>query len=493
LLEADSILMVCNRSQEQAFAAFGRALGISGFPSLDNEGDTLSLRDAHGAVVHAVAYSAAWYGGNWKSGGGWSLELIDHRLPCLEAGNWGASIDPAGGTPGRKNSIEGVRTDSIPPVLLRTYMRDSITLTAVFSKTLDSISASDTSLYTMTAGIGKPLRAVPLPPLFREVDLLLPQALPTGTVYLLQLASPRDCTGNRDPAMQEAKAGRAAPPAPGTICINEILFNPKPAGSDFVELFHRGDTPVDLSALFLANLNDLGQIASLQPCTDRHWFLYPGEYVVLTADSTAVLRDYQVALPSRVLEPGQLPSYPDDEGTVVVTDIRGTPIDICAYSEKMQYPLLSGTDGVALERIDPDAPSSDPANWFSAPASRGYATPTAQNGQFRKTPATGTMILAEPRVFSPDMDGFDDQLTVHYRFPAPGYACTITVFDEALRPVRRLVRNQSCGVEGLFRWDGLGDRQQRMPAGLYYIVSECFNLQGGKVNYRQAIALAYRQ
>jgi hypothetical protein len=178
---------------------------------------------------------------------------------------------------------------------------------------------------------------------------------------------------------------------------------------------------------------------------------------------------------------------------VVLADISGTVVDQCSYTEKMHYALLSGRDGVALERIDPDAPSSDPANWFSAPASRGYGTPTIQNGQFKKPQGSAAMIRAEPTVFSPDLDGFDDQLTLRYRFPGPGYTCSITVFDQALRPVRELVRNQSCGVEGAFRWDGLGDRQERLPAGIYYILSECFTLQGRTTTHRQAVAIAYRQ
>ena len=377
LLEADSFLVICARSQEQAFAAFGKTIGISGFPALGNDGDTLALRDAAGAVVHAVGYSATWYGGNWKGNGGWSLELIDHRRPCLGAANWAASIDPAGGTPGRKNSIEGIRPDSLPPLLLRTYMRDSITLTAVYSESLDSLSAADAALYALTGGIGRPMQAIVRSPLFHEVDLLLPRAPTTGAEYLLKALSPPDCAGNRYPAAQEAKAGRPFPPAPGMIRINEILFNPVPGGSDYVELYHRGSSPVDLSALYLANRNQQGLVTSLLPCAEAHWFLYPGEYVVLTADTSSVNRDYNVESPSQLKELGQFPTFSDDAGTVVITDNRGTVVDQFSYTDKMHYALLSNKEGVSLERIDPEAQAT---RWAVAPLSRVLACEWIESG-----------------------------------------------------------------------------------------------------------------
>lgn len=493
VLASDSFLVVCARSQEPAFAARGRAVGLSGFPSLDNTGDTLSLRDAQGTTMHAVAYTLSWYGHSWKNNGGWSLELIDHQLPCLESGNWGASTDPSGGTPGRKNSIEGIGSDTIPPILLRTYMRDSITLTAVFSETLDSLKAADAGLYALTDGIGTAVLAMPRPPLFREVELRLSAAPALGGVFLLRANGIADCAGNRVAEVMEAHAGRPTAPSPGIVCINEILFNPWPGGSDYVELYHRGPSPIDLAAVYLANRTDQGLITSLQPCADRQYFLYPGEYIVLTTDTSSVRRDYPDANPSLLLEMAQLPSYPDDAGTVVLSGISGLVLDQCSYTEKMHYALLTSRDGVALERIDPDAPASDPTNWFSAPASHGYGTPTYRNGQYRKPQASGTTMRASPTVFSPDLDGQDDQLALHYQFPAPGYTCSIMVYDQALRLVRQLVRNQSCAVEGVFRWDGLGDRQQQLPAGIYYIVSECFTLQGRTTTHRQAVAITYRQ
>ncbi len=51
---------------------------------------------------------------------------------------------------------------------------------------------------------------------------------------------------------------------PRAVVINEILFNPKPGGADYVELYNRSDSPVDLRHLFLANRNSSGQYGLLK-------------------------------------------------------------------------------------------------------------------------------------------------------------------------------------------------------------------------------------
>jgi len=38
--------------------------------------------------------------------GGWTFEMIDTKNPCSGISNWKASIDPAVGMHGRKNSVD---------------------------------------------------------------------------------------------------------------------------------------------------------------------------------------------------------------------------------------------------------------------------------------------------------------------------------------------------------------------------------------------------
>src|SRR5205823_11968605 len=111
----DSFVIVCTGSAVAAMSPFGTTISVTSFPSLDNDRDELFLRAANGLTIHAVAYSSSWYQNELKKDGGWTLEMIDLKSPCAGSSNWKASVDPQGGTPGKKNSIDGVNDDQAAP------------------------------------------------------------------------------------------------------------------------------------------------------------------------------------------------------------------------------------------------------------------------------------------------------------------------------------------------------------------------------------------
>lgn len=85
-------------------------LGLrGGWPSLndadgaDGIADVVRLASGDGTPCDAVPYAAAWT----ERGG--SVERLAADLPSASRGSWGESLDPAGGTPGRPNSLQAPR------------------------------------------------------------------------------------------------------------------------------------------------------------------------------------------------------------------------------------------------------------------------------------------------------------------------------------------------------------------------------------------------
>ena len=76
------------------------ALGVTSFPSLNNAGDTVLLKDPYNQQLDLVVYTDDWYKDDVKQDGGYSLELINLNDPCSDENNWIASTDATGGTPG---------------------------------------------------------------------------------------------------------------------------------------------------------------------------------------------------------------------------------------------------------------------------------------------------------------------------------------------------------------------------------------------------------
>ncbi len=73
---------------------------LADWPTLNDEGDTLYLCDSLGTPWDAVPYLEAWGGSATRS-----LERVSPTKPARYAWNWQPCRDPAGGTPGARNSV----------------------------------------------------------------------------------------------------------------------------------------------------------------------------------------------------------------------------------------------------------------------------------------------------------------------------------------------------------------------------------------------------
>jgi hypothetical protein len=489
----DSQLVVCARTQAAELQRFSRTVGVASFPSLDNEGETLVLSAPDGRTIHAIPYRKEWFGNPLKSEGGWSLEMVDPGLPCTGTGNWTASQSPMGGTPGRRNSVDARMSDRAPPGPMHAYSADSLTLVLCMDESVDSIVAAIPLRYRSLDGLGRVALARPLPPMFDRIALTLETPMREAVVYRLEVSGQLDCKGNTMVAPIVLRTGRSGPVRPGQLRINELLFDPKPEGSDHVELLNLGPGIIDASTLYLANRSGSGPTANLRKCSPYPKAILPGDHPTFTADSAATARQYRIQRPDMLFRMESLPPYPDDAGTVVVLDANGRECDAFPYRADYHFPLLADREGVALERIDPARPANDRSNWHSAGTDAGYATPTARNSQY----AVGDTLLGwvgvSPATLSPDMDGFEDVLSVRYRFPNEGWTASVIIADAAGRPQRHLARNALCGTEGGFQWDGLDDGRNRLRTGIYYLVFEALDIRGRRRIWRKTVALAYRR
>jgi len=278
----------------------------------------------------------------------------------------------------------------------------------------------------------------------------------------------------------------------GDIVINEILFHPKPNSTDYIELYNNSNKPVDISRLYIANRNSSGAISSMKKISDTAYYMPPKSYAVITEDIYALQRDYLVKDIRSVISIPSLPSYPYNEGTVVIANAQKAVIDEVHYNEDWHFALLKNVEGVSLERIDPKKESQDKTNWHSAAASAGYGTPGYQNSQYYHTTDNDITLTVTPKVFSPDNDGYNDIATIQYQMTEPGYMATITIFDATGRPVRYLAKNNLLSISGSYIWDGLDEKGQKLPSGTYIIYTELFNLQGNKKQFKNAVILARR-
>lgn len=491
ILPAGGYVIVCTASAVAAMSAIGPTISVTSFPSLNNDADRIYLRSSQGVIIHSVNYYDAWYKNELKKDGGWTLEMIDTKNPCTGINNWKASTDIKGGSPAAKNSVDAVNADVVAPKLLRAYTPDPTHITLVFDEPVDSTSAATAMGYSLSDGISI-TNALPLSVSFDRVSLTLSAPLTANKIYTLTANSVTDCSGNAIGRSKTARVGLTAHADSFDIVVNEILFNPKPNGTDYVEFFNRSKKILNLKNAYIANRNTAGAVSSIAQFTAEDYLFFPGDYIVVTEDPSLIKRDHVANDGNAFLQIKTMPSFNDDGGNAILLNEQGIVIDEVKYSAKWHFALISNEEDVALERINPDAASVQ-SNFHSAASSVGYGTPTYKNSQNRIDLDVQGSISITPSIVSPDNDGIDDFATIQYSFPEPGYVANITVFDAAGRPVRYLERNALSGVKGYYRWDGLGEKMQKLPVGIYIIYTEIFNLQGKTKKFKNTIVVARRK
>jgi hypothetical protein len=484
----DSFIILTSTSNAVRFTGFNHVFGISGFPSLGNTEDELVLRDQLGRVIHAIQYNDSWYRDNVKRNGGWSLEMIDVNNPCSGAENWRASNHPSGGTPGRINSIKSTNRDRKKPDLIQSHLVAPNQLRLRFSETLDTISLLNPFNYRIQS-LETPQSVALLAPFYNSVVLTYAQNFSDERVYRIIVDGIFDCSQNSISNLDYSDFAIPHEPTMGNVILNEILFDPRGSGADYVELYNPTNRAYDLSFLYLANASDDDQIRDFFQIAPHGYTLMPNDYVVLTDNAANIAQEYHVKFPLKVIEM-RMPSYPNSSGRCIIMNQAGDRYEQLNYTDRWHFRLLDNRDGVALERIKPSLPVNEISNWTSAAASAGFGTPTYRNSQFMGQARAEGSLTVFPENFSPDNDGYNDVVSFTYEVGEPGFTGNMRIFDSNGRLVAEPMRGQILGVNGTVIWDGIDNQNKKASIGIYTVWFEYFNLTGEVFRTKKAFVLA---
>lgn len=487
-------IILCDVDDTLEFSSFGQMLGLSSLPILNNSGQSVYLKDSSSLVISHLCYDISWYQDEYKSEGGWSLEQIDPHYPCSGKSNWLASKASEGGSPGKVNSIFSSNPDFLAPKLSKAIILGDSILEVSFNESYNRMLACSIDLYRLDHSFPAPYLVEFIEPDFKSLKLYFYKSFENNVLYTLTVKEGfSDCAGNTTLEDDYIMFGLPVESDSLSIVINEILFNPRPNGVDFLELFNRSSKIIDLSDLMIASrdLNSL-KLKSITPLSNSSQLILPGEYLAFCTDIDDILIQYPFAREENLLNLSVMPSYPNDNGRAVLLDKGLHIIDEMVYSEKMHFPLLVSVEGVSLERLNPDKSSMDETNWHSASESIGFATPGQENSQHLTDIEITDPVYVEPEIFSPDNDGHDDLSSLHYAFTEPGYVANVIVFDALGHRIRILANNELLGTSGNFVWDGRNSGGELMGRGIYVFLMEVFNLKGNIKVYKKTCVLAAR-
>ncbi len=461
------------------FFAVSVPLFVEPFSTLHNTTpDAVVLFDSRGVVMDSVWYTPAWGGANGKS-----LERVDYNLSSTDSANWRSSSP----TPGIENNVARKDFDLAITNGSAKVSENSLTLAATVRNSgrraaigfnlrfyYDAVGDSTVSamklVHTANGGFLAPSDSMIVQfnwqttakgkiPLICVVDFPGDQRISNNTIFFSGM--------NKF--------------LPQSVVINEIMYEPLAANSEFIELFNQSVDTINVQGWKIMDTpSSSGNRTEIQ-FPNESLLLFPNHFFVVAADSSLfaqypILKSSTGGLTLVTHKDLSLNNSGDD---VVLADQTNTTIDSVRYSPSWHNPSLNTpTAGRSLERINPSFGSNDKRNWSTSVALSG-ATPLQINSIFTKSIPAGAGLSLSPNPFSPDNDGFEDILAITYSLPSTASMIRVRFFDVQGRLVRTLANNEPVASSGTLLWNGLDDNNRRVRIGMYIILFEALDAAGG--------------
>jgi hypothetical protein len=445
---------------------WGNGSGIWGdgpeenFPAVEVK---LSLTNSAGTVTLIdPQQNSSNFSWNKDAGDGVSWERIS---PSGEdsISNWGFCIFSKGSTPGEANSITPVPNDlSITPFDLSTEPaspgeNENFKL-KVNVRNSGTSSSNENFLYFFcdydfdgsleeNESLGTPVYIPPIP-VNQDLTFSKELSFPKG-VYRLYVQIGKDDKEYNNQTFINIRVGQTLP----EIVINEFLCSPGDNQPEWIELYNRTATPINLKNWHL------GDSAGQSLITNEDLNLFPGEYLILTENRSLFLSSYPEAN-CNVIEPLSWHILNNSGDKIVLKDSLGFTID------ELSYTAEADIKGFSQERVSSEKVSSDQNNWWRSVDPKG-STPCRKNSLFDSYSLDQAKLDINPNPFSPDGDGFEDQTGISFDIPFKS-ELTLKIYDVRGRLVRTLM-DKVPQVSGEIFWDGKDNNGNIVKAGIYIL------------------------
>jgi hypothetical protein len=233
-----------------------------------------------------------------------------------------------------------------------------------------------------------------------------------------------------------------------------------------------------------------GRINGMSDEQDLSYLLFPDEYAVITDNYHTFRSSWPDVDPARILSRSDLPALTNADTFLYLLTKSADTIDAAAYSPDWQYPYLTDSRGVSLERIDVAGSGLLRSNWFSASSAGMTVTPGTGNSGHASDSQSGSgyFDLVKPVGFYESSIEPAD-ITVRFDFDSPGWFARLVVCNPAGQVVRELQPFSLMGGSGILRWDGLDNQSRPVPDGIYIILAEYRHPSGRMGRWKKACAV----
>ncbi|MFC2086279.1 lamin tail domain-containing protein, partial [Bacteroidota bacterium] len=373
-LNPNSHLILCSSSADSSLQFFGQTHAFSGFSTLSNTADQISIIDTSGNVIDGISYKTSWYHDEDKVGGGWSIERIDPNNLCGDINNWTASIDLKGGTPGQINSVFDENIDTYSPEFEDLYIIKNNIIGLEFNEPLSSEKATNVVHYFINENIGFPDSILFNEDNIMQVKIYFSNELIINKEYLISIENLEDLCGNKIENIVESIVLNY--PESYDIVFNELMINPDSTvglpDAEFIEIYNNSFYNYSLSNWQLSVGDELIEL----PLTN----LNSNEYLVLSSDASEFAKHKS----NSIIEM-DLPGLNNTEEILVLYNDAMKIMSAIKYSKDWYQDEEKAKGGYSLELIDPSNPIGILNNWRASINQNG-GTPGIQNSILAENP-----------------------------------------------------------------------------------------------------------
>ena len=257
----------------------------------------------------------------------------------------------------------------------------------------------------------------------------------------------------------ESEEPRTIDQAGKEVFINEIMFNPGPDQSEWIELYNGGSNEIDLAGWSLR----LDHVERSRLISTGGVSIEGQGYLVIAHD-IGLFRKTHPAFDGSVVEAmGGWERLRNSGARVLLMDASGSIIRDVAYDGE------SNPDpGRSLELVNPNF---DPQVWGPSAAAPG-GTPGQRNSLYATRIPDGVSLHVSNNPFSPDGDNHEDICLVTVDLPASHGILHAMVFDISGRFLKTLIDQTTVASRHVFTWDGTDQHGRRLPVGPYILYVE---------------------
>jgi len=270
------------------------------------------------------------------------------------------------------------------------------------------------------------------------------------------------------------------------VVLTEVMFDP--LGSEdtdeFIEIFNLNQKDV-------VNLTGwcIGDGTGMDPIIDagKGFFLQPNQYaVILDPDYFMYSTTYKSLIPADalILTVGGTTlgsSGLSNARSETITLINNLGQIVCQYSYSVGNTPGFSDEKINLAGLDIASNWSDSEVLFGTPGWKNSIEPSIREEQAK--------LYVKPNPFSPNADGYDDELVISSYSPCKGAYNTLRIYDLCGRLIRNLMPVDQIEPESHTVWDGKDNSRQKAKTGIYIIILESLDSVSGKTTVFKTTAV----